>query len=281
MTKSDAIMIIARTLEDLANARATLGNIGFVPTMGALHRGHLALLDAARQAGFTPTASIFVNPTQFGPQEDLSRYPRDEAGDIAKLKDAGCALLWTPDVATMYPAGDSTTIQLGQPSLKWEGEKRPGHFNGVATVVAKLFGQMRPHTAFFGEKDWQQIQVVKRMVTDLCLPVRIATVSTVREPDGLALSSRNLYLSAAEREIAPALQATLKRAVTDILAGEPPAQALDKAKQALIAVGMTPDYIALVHAATLEPLTHCAAPARLIAAARLGPVRLLDNLAVC
>lgn len=280
MMKSDFIMIIARTFEELENARVALENIGFVPTMGALHAGHLALVEAARQAGFTPAASIFVNPTQFGPQEDLSRYPRDEAGDIAKLTQAGCALLWLPDVTVMYPKGDATTIHIGPPSLNWEGARRPGHFNGVATVVAKLFGQMRPQAAFFGEKDWQQVQVIKRMVADLCLQVRICTVPTVREADGLALSSRNVYLSTAERQIAPLFYATLKQAALTIQAGHHPEAILDQARETLTQAGMTPDYLVLVHAETLEPLTRLLQPARLIAVVRLGPVRLLDNLPV-
>lgn len=281
MMTSSSIMIIARTLKDLAAARASLGPIGFVPTMGALHEGHLALLNAAKTANLTRAASIFVNPTQFGPKEDLSRYPRDEAGDIAKLKAAGCALLWLPDVTTMYPADDSTMIQIGQPSLNWEGKQRPGHFNGVATVVAKLFGQMRPEFAFFGEKDWQQAQVIRRLVTDLHLNVEICTVPTVREADGLALSSRNRYLSAAERQIAPLFHATLTQTVKRLNAGEIPANALQKAEQELATASIEPDYVALVHAHTLEPIDQAVAPARLIAAARLGPVRLLDNLPVC
>lgn len=278
--KSSSIMIIARTLKDLEAARATMGKVSFVPTMGALHAGHLALIAAARDTGFTPTASIFVNPTQFGPNEDLSRYPRDEAGDITKLDAAGCKLLWMPDVATMYPPGDSTIIQAGLPGQDWEGRQRPGHFNGVATVVAKLFGQMRPDLAFFGEKDWQQVQVVRRMVMDLHLPVEIRTVPTVREADGLALSSRNRYLSAAERQTAPILHATLKQTAASLQAGENPATTLQNAEAALTMAGMVPDYIALVHAETLEPIDQLRAPARLIATARLGAVRLLDNLPV-
>lgn len=271
-------MIIARTLEELSSAHNTLENIGFVPTMGALHQGHLALIEAAKIAGFTPVASIFVNPTQFGPKEDLSVYPRDEAGDIAKLKASGCMLVWIPDVKTMYPADDSTTIQVGPPSLKWEGQQRPGHFNGVATVVTKLFGQIQPKAAFFGEKDWQQVQVIQRVVKDLCLPVRIVTVPTIRDADGLALSSRNQYLCAEERQTAPLFYRALQQAVQDMLAGKAPSDALQKACETLLKAGMEPDYIALVHAETLEPINQLVAPARLIAAAKLGRVRLLDNL---
>jgi pantoate--beta-alanine ligase len=273
-------MIIARTQNELAAARATLGATGFIPTMGALHEGHLALVEAAKQARLPPVASIFVNPTQFGPKEDFARYPRDEAGDLAKLEAAGCALVWMPGVDEMYPPGGATTIHIGGPSQHWEGTQRPGHFNGVATVVAKLFGQVRPEAAFFGEKDWQQVQVVRRMVMDLCLPVRIVPVPTMREADGLAMSSRNRYLNAEERKAAPKFHAALKHAVQHLQAGKEPAATLHNARHELAAAGMVPDYVALVHAETLEPLAALQPPARLLAAVRLGHVRLLDNLAV-
>ncbi len=274
-------MIIARTHEELAAARAALGSTGLIATMGALHTGHLALVEAAKQSGLTPVASIFVNPTQFGPKEDFARYPRDEAGDVAKLEQAGCALLWLPGMEEMYPAGHATTLHVGGPTQHWEGAQRPGHFNGVATVVAKLFGQMRPEAAFFGEKDWQQVQVVRRMVVDLHLPVRIVPVPTIREADGLAMSSRNRYLSPQERKTAPKLHAALKHAVQYLLAGKEPAATLHNARHELAASGMIPDYVALVHAETLEPLGTLTQPARLLAAVRFGHVRLLDNLPVC
>lgn len=252
-----------------------------MPTMGALHAGHLALVEAAKRVGLTPTASVFVNPTQFGPKEDLSRYPRDEAGDITKLKNAGCGLVWMPDVETMYPTNNATTVIVGGPSQQWEGSQRLGHFNGVATVVAKLFGQMRPHAAFFGEKDWQQLQVVRRMVADLCMPVQIIPVPIIREKDGLAMSSRNTYLSALERARAPKLYSALTQAVIAIRAGQEPAAVLHTARQDMAKAGMIPDYVALVKADTMEALAQLGTePARLIAAARLGQVRLLDNLAV-
>jgi len=273
-------MIIARTLAELAAARATLGATGFAPTMGALHEGHIALIGAAKAAGLAPVASIFVNPTQFGPNEDFARYPRDEAGDLAKLKEAGCALVWLPSVESMYPADAATSIQVAGPSRLWEGAERPGHFNGVATVVAKLFGQMQPEAAFFGEKDWQQVQVVRRMVEDLCLPVRIVPVPTVREADGLAKSSRNRYLSTLERATAPQLYAVMRDAARRIEAGDGVETTLAAARETLTGHGMVPDYLALVQAESLEPITALQSPARLIAAARLGPVRLLDNLPV-
>jgi len=273
-------MIIARTLAELREATARLGPLGLVPTMGALHRGHIALVEAAKAAKKPVAASIFVNPLQFGPNEDFSRYPRDEAGDLAQLSAAGCDLVWLPDVATMYPPDGATTISLTGPATRWEGAARPGHFAGVATVVAKLFGQVRPQTAYFGEKDWQQVQVITRMAADLLLPITITPVPTVREPDGLALSSRNRFLSATERATAPILYAALHHAAATIAAGTSPANALSLATQTVTAAGMAPDYIALVHAHSLEPITTLAAPARLIAAAKLGPVRLLDNVAV-
>jgi len=273
-------MLIARTLSELRDAAAGLGpELGLVPTMGALHAGHLALVHAARAVG-PVAASIFVNPLQFGPKEDLARYPRDEAGDLAKLEAAGCDLVWLPDTSVMYPSDAVSTITMAGPAMRWEGEARPGHFTGVATVVAKLFGQVRPLAAYFGEKDWQQVQVIRRMVADLLLPVEIVPVPTVREPDGLALSSRNRFLSPAERAAAPALYAALREAATSIAAGAPVAAALAKAEAAVIAAGMRPEYLALVDAQSLEPLQTLSRPARLITAARAGSVRLLDNVAI-
>jgi pantoate--beta-alanine ligase len=278
-------MLIARTLPELRKASARLGpGLGLVPTMGALHAGHLALVAAALTGG-PVAASVFVNPLQFGPNEDLSRYPRDEAGDLAKLEAAGCDLVWLPDVAEMYPPDAVTTITVGGPATLWEGAVRPGHFTGVATVVAKLFGQVRPSAAYFGEKDWQQVQVIDRMVADLLLPVRIVPVPTVREPDGLALSSRNRFLSAENRAAAPALYAALRAAAAAISGGAPVAAVLDQAKAAVAAAGMQADYLALVDAQSLQPLASLLPPenghpARLLAAARAGSVRLLDNVGV-
>jgi len=274
-------MLIARTLSELREAREQLGHrLGLVPTMGALHDGHLALIKAARAGSDKVAASIFVNPLQFGPNEDFSRYPRDEAGDLAKLEAAGCELVWLPAVADMYPADAATTITVGGPSEFWEGAARPGHFAGVATVVAKLFGQVRPQTAFFGEKDWQQIQVIRRMVTDLLLPVEIVPVPTVREADGLAMSSRNRFLAPAERETAPVFYAALRQAAVAIAEGAAAAGSLAQAQAKLADAGMQTDYLALVDAQTLVPLQSLAQPARILAAARLGSVRLLDNVPV-
>jgi pantoate--beta-alanine ligase len=274
-------MRIARNLSELSAARAALGpELGFVPTMGALHDGHVALVTAARAADRPVAASIFVNPTQFGPNEDFLAYPRSEEADLAKLEAAGCALAWLPDVATMYPPEGASKIVVGGPAERWEGELRPGHFAGVATVVAKLFGQVRPSHAYFGEKDWQQIQVISRMTADLLLPVEIVPVPTVREADGLALSSRNRFLTAEERQTAPALRAAMVLSIERLLAGTAPPAALAAGVARLGEAGLKPDYFALVHAHSLSPLDAVAPPARLIAAAKLGRIRLLDNAAV-
>src|SRR5271165_4550077 len=230
-------MLIARTLSELraacAQLRRSADALAFVPTMGALHLGHRILVRAGVASGATTVASIFVNPLQFGPNEDLSRYPKDEAGDLAALEAEGCALAWLPDVATIYPAGEATTVVVGGPAERWEGDARPGHFRGVATVCARLFGQVRHDRAYFGEKDWQQLQVVKRMVADLLLPLEIIGVETVREPDGLAMSSRNRFLSASERAVAPALYATLRETALSAAGGVPVADVLAASRDKL------------------------------------------------
>ncbi len=277
-------MHVARTLPDLIQHCARLRNarpaLALVPTMGALHAGHRALVDAAVGTGAATVASIFVNPLQFAPTEDLSRYPRDEAGDLETLDACACDLVWMPDVATMYPRDGATTIDPSGPAERWEGTHRPGHFRGMATVVAKLFGQVRPDFAFFGEKDWQQLQVVTRMVADLHLPVRIVGVPTVREADGLALSSRNRFLTEPERRLAPRLNRALAQAAEVIASGRPAAEPLRAARTALSGDGFGVDYLALVDGPTLEPIATARPEARLIAAARLGTVRLLDNVPV-
>jgi pantoate--beta-alanine ligase len=276
-------MLIARSLRELRAACAGLRRhadvLAFVPTMGALHAGHRALVRAGVASGEATVASIFVNPLQFGPNEDLSRYPRDEAGDLATLEAEGCALAWLPDVATMYPSGEATTVTVAGPAERWEGEARPGHFRGVATVCAKLFGQVRPDRAYFGEKDWQQLQVVKRMVADLLLLPEIVGVATMREADGLAMSSRNRFLSAVERAKAPALIGVLRATGEQLATGSAAAGPLRAARAGLEAQGFSVDYFALVDGVTLEPIAQAAPGARLIAAAKLGHVRLLDNIA--
>ncbi|OYV38745.1 MAG: pantoate--beta-alanine ligase [Rhodospirillales bacterium 20-64-7] len=277
-------MLIARTLIQLREACARLrqdaGALAFVPTMGALHQGHRALVRAGVASGAATVASIFVNPLQFGPNEDLSRYPRDEAGDLAALEAEGCTLVWLPDVATMYPPDEATTIVVGGPAERWEGDARPGHFRGVATVCAKLFGQVRPDRAYFGEKDWQQLQVVRRMVADLLLPLEIVGIETVREADGLAMSSRNRFLSPAERTLAPSLYAALTRAAGRIAAGAPTPAVLSEAADALTGAGFDVNYLALVDGPSLAPLDRATPQSRLLTAARLGSVRLLDNVPV-
>jgi len=277
-------MQIARGLNELESAsralRAGRGRLALVPTMGALHDGHLALIAAARAADAAVAASIFVNPLQFGPNEDFARYPRDEAGDLAKLAAAGCDLAWLPSVEAMYPVGGATLVTVGGPSEGFEGAVRPGHFNGVATVVAKLFGQTRADLAFFGAKDWQQVQVIRRMVTDLCLPIEIHIVPTLREANGLAMSSRNRFLTPPERAVAPALHATLTALAEELRAGATPADACAAAEAMLRTKGFTPDYLALVDAESLVPTDKLTKENRLLAAARLGKVRLLDNVEV-
>jgi pantoate--beta-alanine ligase len=277
-------MLIARTLPDLRAAcaylRRSAGALALVPTMGALHAGHRALVRAAVAAGAATMASIFVNPLQFAAGEDLSRYPRDEAGDLALLEAEGCAVAWLPDVTTMYPPGEATTIVLTGPAERWEGDARPGHFRGVATVCAKLFGQVRPDRAYFGEKDWQQLQVVKRMVADLLLPLEIVGIETVREADGLAMSSRNRFLSPGERATAPALYAVLIEAAQALAAGAPASDTLAAAREALRRAGFEVDYLARVDGPSLVPAEVAGTDDRVIAAARLGSVRLLDNVKV-
>jgi len=263
-----------------AELRGRFGTLALVPTMGALHSGHEALVRAAAVSGAGVVASIFVNPLQFGPNDGLARYPRDEAGDLAKLEAWGCHALWMPDVSTMYPPGEATTVVVGGLAENWEGSARPGHFRGVATVCAKLFGQVRPDTAYFGQKDWQQLQVVQRMVADLMLPLKIVGIPTVREPDGLALSSRNRFLEPAQRSIAPRLFAALQSVALVLAGGCSATDVLAVARRDLTADGFAVDYLALVDGASLDQLQIVQPGARLLAAAQLGSIRLLDNVAV-
>jgi len=273
-----------RQSEELAQAAADLrreGRLALVPTMGALHAGHLALIEEANRRADKVAASIFVNPLQFGAGEDLDRYPRREADDARMLEEAGCDLLWLPSVGDIYPDGFATKISVAGVSERWEGEARPGHFDGVATVVAKLLLSVGPDVALFGEKDFQQLAVIRQMVRDLAIPVEIVGVPTVREHDGLALSSRNAYLSTDERSRAVALPQALRAARDGIVGGVPVAAALRDAKQALVDGGFLKiDYLALVDAGTLEPLGEARGTMRLIAAAQMGTTRLIDNLAL-
>jgi pantoate--beta-alanine ligase len=261
--------------------RAGGKSLALVPTMGALHVGHLALIEEARRKADRVVATIFVNPLQFGANEDLGRYPRQEEKDAAMLAEAGCDLLWLPAAADMYPPGFATTVRVTGLSERWEGEARPGHFDGVATVVAKLLCAVRPDIALFGEKDFQQLAVIRRMAQDLQLGVEVLGVGTVRDDDGLALSSRNSYLSSDERSRAVELPRALSDAAAQIRSGTPVADALADAKERLKAAGFSRiDYVALVNALTLEPLNQPVGPMRLIAAAVIGTTRLIDNIAV-
>ena len=275
-------MQIVRSSEELARARGGLaGSLALVPTMGALHAGHMALVAEAKQRADKVAASIFVNPAQFGEGEDFGRYPRREEQDARLLDAAGCDLLWIPSVADIYPPGFATKVSVGGVSERWEGEARPGHFDGVATVVAKLLLSVRPDTVLFGEKDFQQLAVIRRLAADLDLGVEIVGVPTVREADGLALSSRNAYLSSEERQQALALPRTLQAARAAILSGTPVPEVLHEAHAALRNGGFSRiDYFALVDAATLEPVDRPHGAMRLLAAALIGTTRLIDNLAV-
>jgi pantoate--beta-alanine ligase len=273
---------IVRNSEELARARGRLeGRLALVPTMGALHAGHIALIAEARARAKQVAASIFVNPAQFGEGEDFGRYPRREEQDARMLDEAGCDLLWAPSVRDIYPDGFSTRVTVSGVSERWEGEARPGHFDGVATIVAKLLLAVRPDIALFGEKDFQQLAVIRQMVQDLNIPVEIAGVPTVREPDGLALSSRNAYLIPEERQQALALPRALEAARAAILTGAIVREVLDEARDSLRKGGFSRiDYFALVDAATLEPVDAPRGKMRLIAAAVIGATRLIDNLAV-
>jgi len=276
---------IVRTVDALREAvdklRADGGTIALVPTMGALHAGHMALIEEARLHATHVVASIFVNPTQFGPNEDLDAYPRREAADAALLQKHGCALLWAPDVAEMYPAGFATTVSVKGVSEGLCGAARPGHFDGVSTVVAKLFGQVRPDVALFGEKDFQQLAVIRRMAADLDLGIEIVGLPTQRDDDGLALSSRNAYLTDEERAAARALPRALGEAAAAIERGEPAADALEAARRRLAEAGFDPiDYVALCDAESLEPVDSPDRESRLLAAARIGRTRLIDNIRV-
>ena len=275
-------MQTVRSSEELARARDSLdGTLALVPTMGALHAGHMALIGEGKRRADKVAATIFVNPTQFGANEDFGRYPRREADDARMLEDAGCDLLWMPGVEDIYPDGFSTSIRVAGVSERWEGEARPGHFDGVATVVAKLLLSVRPDVALFGEKDFQQLAVIRRLVADLGIPVQVVAVPTVREEGGLALSSRNAYLSQGERNSAAKLFRELRNARHSIVEGQPVSTVLGRSRSALLEEGFSQvDYFALVDAATLEPLDAPAGDMRLICAAVIGTTRLIDNLAV-
>ena len=269
---------VAHTRAELAAARARLqGSVALVPTMGALHEGHRALLRRAREVTDTVVVSIFVNPLQFAPSEDLDRYPRPLEADLAMCADEGVALAFVPSRAEMYPSEPVVRVCAGPMGSVFEGASRPGHFDGVLTVVAKLFGLVRPDIAVFGRKDAQQLALVRRMVTDLELPVRIEAAPLIRDADGLALSSRNRYLSASERESALALSRALTAAAAAAEAGESPAAIVDAARSALDREdGVVTDYVALVNPDDFEPFI-AGTDGLVVVAARVGSTRLIDN----
>ena len=281
-------MAVARSVEALRQAvavwRARQERVGLVPTMGSIHDGHLALVHAARGQCGRVVASLFVNPAQFAPSEDFAAYPRSEAADSAAFQKAGVDLVFIPDVAEMYPPGFATSVHVGGVSEGLCGPYRPGHFDGVATVVAKLLLQTLPDAAYFGEKDYQQLMVVRRLTRDLAIPVRIEGVATVREADGLALSSRNAYLSPEQRRSAPLLYRVLCDSAAALAqeAEAPDAVAgiLERGIAALRAGGFVVDYFELRDASDLVPVMQLTGPARLLAAAHLGRTRLIDNVPV-
>ncbi|WP_333573497.1 pantoate--beta-alanine ligase [Sphingomonas sp.] len=276
-------MQTVRQIDDLRQAldafRSEGARLAFVPTMGALHDGHMALVEAAKRAGGRVIVSIFVNPIQFGPNEDLAKYPRREQADSRLLANAGVDLLWMPTPEIMYPEGFATSVRVAGVSEPLDGAHRPGHFDGVATVVSKLFHQVQPDVALFGEKDWQQLQVIRRMVADLDMPIDIQGVPTQREDDGLALSSRNAYLMPEDRTRAVALPRALGAAAKTIGEGGDRDAALAQAQESLTAAGFDVDYVALVDAESLAAPVE-GRPMRLLAAARIGGTRLIDNIPV-
>jgi pantoate--beta-alanine ligase len=272
---------------DLASLRQTVSDwrraglrIGFVPTMGNLHAGHYSLVELARRHADRIVASIFVNPTQFGPGEDFNRYPRTPDADAAGLAAAGCDLLWMPSVATMYPHGPEATVRVSVPAVTetLEGEHRPGHFDGVATVVARLFNQVLPDVAAFGRKDYQQLAVIRYLVQDLAFPVDIVAGDTLREADGLAMSSRNQYLSASERPVAAMIHRTLQDMRSQIRAGGQRASVEANASKALAGHGFSVDYAVIRRPDLGEPGAGAKGALVALVAARLGRTRLIDNL---
>jgi pantoate--beta-alanine ligase len=275
---------LARSVSDLRQSLAPWRKAGeriaLVPTMGALHEGHLSLIALAKSKADRVVASIFVNPTQFGPREDFQRYPRDEAGDLAKLKEAGANLVFAPETAEMYPHGFSTKVGVSDLTEDLCGASRPNHFDGVATVVTKLLLQCAPDVAIFGEKDYQQLLVIRRLVRDLDIPVEILGAPIVREEDGLALSSRNAYLSPSERKVAPLLYQTIVAVANDLRQGRGADDAAAAARYKLEAAGFRVEYVAVRDPETLKPLSGPVERARVLAAVQLGRTRLIDNLAV-
>jgi pantoate--beta-alanine ligase len=278
----DTVTTIARVRERVRVWHAEGLRVAFVPTMGNLHAGHMSLIEAARAHGDRFIASIFVNPMQFGPNEDFAHYPRTPREDERMLAAAGCDLMFMPDVVEIYPNGPENAARVEVPVLSHilDGEFRPGHFQGVATIVAKLFNIVQPDAAVFGEKDFQQLAVIRRMVADLCIPVAVIGAATLREADGLAMSSRNQYLTAAERGVAPLIHQLLQAARTRLLAGAAEQAVEAEGLAALSAAGFRPDYFAVRDARDLHPAQPHTRELVVLVAARLGKARLIDNLRV-
>jgi pantoate--beta-alanine ligase len=269
--------------EALADWRKKKATVALVPTMGALHTGHISLVDLAKKSAKKTVVSIFVNPTQFGPNEDFTRYPRTIEADLDKLAEAGADLVYMPDAKEMYPEGFSTMLKPAGPAAVGLDDKfRPGHFDGVATVVAKLFTSVMPDIAIFGDKDYQQLQVIKTMARDLHLPLKVIGAAIVREKDGLALSSRNVYLSPSERAAAPVLHQVLKDSAKAIAAGEDPEAVLSRGRAKIMSAGFKLDYLEARDAGSLAKLTpqQRKPKVRLLVAAKIGKTRLIDNIAV-
>src|ERR1700719_3621599 len=279
----DTVTTIAAVRERVRDWRREGRRVAFVPTMGNLHPGHVSLIEAARRRGERFVASIFVNPMQFGPNEDFAHYPRTPQHDARMLAAAGCNLMFMPEVNEIYPHGAERATRVEVPGLSriLDGEFRPGHFEGVTTVVAKLFHIVEPDVAVFGEKDFQQLTIIRRMVAELCMPVEIVAAPTVRDADGVAMSSRNQYLTAAERVLAPRIYATLEEAAVRLRSGEADFASIERAGvQALTQVGFAPDYFAVRQAADLAPPTPAARALVVLTAARLGKARLIDNVQI-
>jgi len=277
------VTTIAAVRERVRSWRAEGRRVAFVPTMGNLHAGHVSLIEAARARGERFVASIFVNPMQFGPNEDFAHYPRTPREDGNMLATAGCNLMFMPEVTEIYPNGSERATRVEVPGLSriLDGEFRPGHFEGVTTVVAKLFHIVEPQVAVFGEKDFQQLTIIRRMVAELCLPIEIVAAPTVRDADGLAMSSRNQYLTPAERALAPQIYASLKAAAARVAGGDADFASIERAGfKALEAAGFRPDYFALRQAVDLGPPRPGVRELVVLTAARLGRARLIDNVQV-
>jgi pantoate--beta-alanine ligase len=279
----DTVTTIAAVREHVRAWRREGLRVAFVPTMGNLHAGHVSLIEAARRHGDRFVASIFVNPMQFGPNEDFAHYPRTPREDERMLEAAGCSLMFMPEVTEIYPHGSERATRIEVPGLSriLDGEFRPGHFEGVTTVVAKLFHIVEPDVAIFGAKDYQQLTIIRRMVDDLCMPVKIIAAPTVRDSDGLAMSSRNQYLTAAERKLAPTIYQTLRAAAQRIGSGDPDFAGIEREGfHALESAGFRPDYFAVRQADTLLPPAADARRLVILTAARLSKARLIDNVQV-